>query len=189
MVCQSRAWLPDPVGGVTWYGLDDTDFTCYVPLYCSITDIPRSYRTGGLGQFSWDSAWWVFNFVSNYAGLRYRDMIQDVRAVQADLEGYLLELLPAVDQTAATLHADDPALCQRYLTDFSLAHAEDVVRQWRELGEHLLTKYNDGYVKDADGRPREQGYPEAWLRTVIQQRPDQFRLPEDDAALDEPEDY
>jgi dipeptidase len=189
MVCQSRAALPDPVGGVTWYGLDDTDFTCYVPLYCGITDLPRSYTTGGLSQFSWDSAWWVFNFVSNYAALRYADMIQDVRATQSALEGYLLDLQPAVEQTAATLHATQPELCRRYLTDYSLQHAEDVVRQWRELGEQLLTKYNDGYVKDADGRPREVGYPEAWLRSVVEQRPEQFRLPEDGAPLREPTDY
>jgi len=189
MVTQSRAWLPDPIGGVTWYGLDDTNFTCYVPLYCSITDIPRAYRTGGLSQFSWDSAWWVFNFVSNYAALRYDAMIEDVRATQADLEGYLLDLQPAVEQTAAALHADDPDLAVRFLTDYSLQHAEAVVRQWRELGEHLLTKYNDGYIKNADGRAQEVGYSEAWLRMVTQQRPQQFRLPEDAATIEEPEDY
>ncbi len=189
MVCQSRAGLPDPVGGVTWYGLDDTDFTCYVPLYCGITDIPRSYRTGGIRQFSWDSAWWVFNFVSNYAALRYDDMIEDVRATQAELEGYMLDLQPAVEQTAAALHASDPELCRRYLTDYSLQHAEGVVDQWRKLGEHLLTRYNDGYIKNEEGRPQEVGYPEAWLQMVIDQRPQQFRLPEDEAALEEPEDY
>lgn len=188
MVTQSRAWLPDPVGGVTWYGLDDTDFTCYVPLYCGLTDIPRSYRTGSLQQFSWDSAWWVFNFVSNYTALRYSDMIRDVRAAQAELEGHLLDLQPAVEQTAAALCASNPDLARRYLTDYSLQHAEDVVRQWRELGEHLLTKYNDGYVKDADGRPQEAGYPDEWLREVIRRRPQQFRLP-DRATAAEPVDY
>ena len=183
MVCQSRSHLPDPVGGVTWYGLDDTDFTCYVPLYCGIDRLPPSFARGGLQRFSWDSAWWVFNFVSNYAGLRYDRMIQDVRAVQADIEGGFLALQPAVETTAAALCRTDPELARRYLTDYSVLHAEDVVGKWRDLGEHLLTKYNDGYVKDEDGRPQEAGYPEEWLRKVIGLRPDQFRLP---AAADEP---
>jgi dipeptidase len=188
MVSQSRAWLPDPVGGITWYGLDDTDFTCYVPLYCGITDIPRSYRTGNLQRFSWDSAWWVFNFVSNYAALRYSEMIVDIRAVQADLEGYLLDVQPAVDRAAGTLIERDPDLAHRYLTDHSRVHAEEVVRRWRELGEHLLTKYNDGYIKDADGRPREAGYPDDWLREVVRRRSHQFRLPAG-ADAEEPTDY
>ncbi|MCB1185309.1 C69 family dipeptidase, partial [bacterium] len=190
MVTQSRAWLPDAVGGLTWYGLDDTWFTCYVPLYCGITDIPPSYATGTLGRFSWDSAWWVFNFVSNYVNLKYEPMVRDVMAVQAEIEGDFLDLQPAVETTAAALAASDPALMRRYLTDYSVQHAEMVTDRWRALGEHLLTKYNDGFIKDDRGRPQETGYPEAWLRAVLQAEPDRFRLPQDAPAdLAEPKDY
>jgi len=188
MVCQSRDWLPDAIGGVSWYGLDDTFFTCWVPLYCGIDAVPVSYATGSLGRFSWDSAWWVFNFVSNIANLKYSYMIQDIQAVQSKLEGDALALQPAIDMTAAELAKSDPELMTRYLTDYSVRHAEAVVDRWKELGEHLLTKYNDGYVKDENGRPQERGYPEEWLRAVLEQRPDQFKLPRTGAA-EEPEDY
>jgi len=190
MVTQSRSWLPDPVGGLTWYGVDDTWFTCYVPLYCGIDAVPASFDTGGLNDFTWDSAWWVFNFVSNYANLKYDWMIRDIQAVQADLEGGFLDLQPAVEKTAVELAATDPDLMRRYLTDYSVQHAEAVVDRWRELGEYLLTKYNDGYVKDENGRPREEGYPEAWLRTVRDADPGRNRLPDmQGAGPSEPEDY
>ncbi len=188
MVTQSRSWLPDPVGGLTWYGLDDTWFTCYVPLYCGIDAIPESYARGGLGQFTWDSAWWTFNFVSNFAALKYSYMSPDIRTVQNQLEGQFLALQPAVEKTAAELAKKDPELMRAYLTDYSVQHAEDVVRKWRDLGEYLLTTYNDGYVKDADGRAREKGYPDSWLRAVLKQRPEQFLLPTDE-TLSEPADY
>ena len=64
-ISQSRSWLPNAIGGVYWYGWDDTYTTCYVPLYCCINDLPKSFTVGDLQKFSWDSAWWVFNFVSN----------------------------------------------------------------------------------------------------------------------------
>jgi len=188
MVCQSRAGLPDPVGGVTWYGVDDTDFTCYTPLYCSIDAVPPAVATGSLERFSWDSAWWVFNFVSNYAALRYCDMIVDVRTVQSALEGACLARLPAIDRTATALWAENPPAAVRYLTDYSVEQAERVVRRWRTLGEDLLTKYNDGYVQDAPGDAQERGYPEGWLRAVVKERPEQFRLPAD-VPLAEPVDY
>jgi len=188
MVTQSRDWLPDPVGGVTWYGLDDTWFTCYVPLYCGMDAVPESYTRGSLGQFSWDSAWWTFNFVSNFAALKYSYMSADIRAVQNDLEGQLLALQPAVEMTARELHKKDPELMRAYLTDYSVQHAEDVVRKWRDLGEYLVTTYNDGYVKDADGRVTEKGYPENWLRAVLEAHPDKYRLP-DVQKLEEPADY
>ena len=181
-VSQSRGWLPDGIGGVYWYGVDDTYTTCYFPLYCSINAIPVSFTVGELGAFSWESAWWVFNFVANFANLKYSYMLPEIQAVQSDLEGAFLALQPAVEKTALELARSDPDLMTRYLTDYSVTHAEQVVVRWKALAEHLLTKYNDGYVKDEDGRPRERGYPESWLREVWRARPDQFRLPSVDTT-------
>jgi dipeptidase len=184
-VSQSRSWLPDPVGGVLWYGVDDIYTTCYIPLYCGIDAVPESYTVGSLSSFSWDSAWWVFNFVANYANIRYSDMLPDIQAVQNDLEGTFLALQPAVESTAVELAKSDRELMTRYLTDYCISHGELVVKRWRELGEHLLAKYNDGYVRDEKGQPQEVGYPESWLRRVLQSRPDQFRLKEKDADVPE----
>ena len=175
-VSQSRSWLPDPIGGVLWYGLDDTYTTCYMPLYCGINQVPKSFTVGSVGRFSWESAWWVFNFVANFANLKYSYMIEDIQAVQKEIEETSLALQPFVETTAVDLARRDPRLLTRYLTDYSVSHAELVVSRWRELGEHLITKYNDGYVKDEDGRPQEKGYPESWLREVLKSRPNQFLL-------------
>ncbi len=175
-VSQSRASLPDPVGGVYWYGLDNTYTCCYVPLYCGIDAVPQSYTVGALSRFSWESAWWVFNFVSNYANLKYSHMLPEIQAVQAKLEGNCFELQPVMEKTAVELGKSDPALMTRYLTDYSVSHAEMVVAQWKDLGEHLITKYNDGFVKNDKGSPEEKGYPEGWQREVLKSRPDQFRL-------------
>jgi dipeptidase len=184
-VSQSRSSLPDPVGGLFWYGVDDTYTTCYVPLYCCIDELPESFTVGSLNQFSWDSAWWVFNFVANYANLRYCDMLPEIQAVQRDLEGTFLALQPAVEKTAIELGKTDPKLMVRYLTDYSVSHGDQTVKRWKALGEHLITKYNDGYIQDEKGRPQEKGYPEEWLRRVLKDRPEQFRLKEKPA--DKPE--
>ncbi|MBD3413971.1 MAG: hypothetical protein GF421_06040 [Candidatus Aminicenantes bacterium] len=176
-ISQSRSWLPNPIGGVYWYGVDDTYTTCYVPLYCSIDDVPESFTKGDLQGFSWDSAWWVFNFVANYANLRYSDMVKDIKKVQARLEGQFQSLQPIIEKTALELYQSDPDLLTAYLTNYSVSQGEEVVKQWIELGEFLLTKYNDGYVKDKNGRPRGLGYPEEWLKKVIQSKPKQFKLP------------
>jgi dipeptidase len=173
-VSESRSWLPNEVGGVLWYGVDDTWFTCYTPLYCSIEEAPRSFTVGSLDRFSWDSTWWVFNLVSNYAQLRYSDMSREVRAVQAEIEGELLATRPAVEKAALDLMRTDPSLAKRFLTGHSVAQGERVVERWRELAEHLITKYNDGYVQTERGKPEEKGYSEEWLRAVL--RADSARL-------------
>jgi len=176
-ISQSRDWLPDPIGGVYWYGLDDTFTSCYVPLYCCIDSLPKSFTVGNIQKFTWDSAWWIFNFVANFANLRYKDMVQDILKVQTVLEGQLLELQPVIEKTAAELLDKDPELMVRFLTNYSVSQGDMVVKRWIELGEHLICKYNDGYVKDENGRAQGVGYPSEWLKTVLKTKPEQFKLP------------
>ena len=112
-------------------------------------------------------------------------MIHDIQALQQEIEGRYLALQPEVEKTALALASSSPPLLTQYLTDYSVIHAEDMVRRWKELGEMLLTKYNDGYVKNDSGRVTEKGYPEGWLRETVNARPGQFRLPEKKAAVPE----
>ncbi len=177
-VSQSRSSLPDPIGGVYWYGLDDTYVTCYIPFYCCNNEIPSSFAAGNLSEFSTDSAWWIFNLAANYANLKYSIMIKEIQAVQHRLEGKFIELQPAVEKTAVQLFETNPQLMVQYLTDYSVSHAEIVADEWRELCKLLITKYNDGYVKSEDGGIEDSGYPQDWLRRVIKERSEQFRLQE-----------
>jgi dipeptidase len=182
VVSQCRAWLPDPIGGLNWYGVDDAYTSCYVPLYLGIESLPKSYVGGSSSKFSWDSAWWVFNLTSNYAYLKYSYMVPEIKACQKDIESNFLALQPAVEKTAVELFKTSPNLAVRYLTDYSVMHAEQTVSRWRELAEHLITKYNDGYVRDPSDKAQEVGYPEAWLRRVLKERPEQFKIPEEKPA-------
>jgi dipeptidase len=167
-VAQSRSWLPDPIGGVIWFGVDDTYSTVYVPMYCGITKPPESFAvgTGDFHDVTWESAFWVFNYVSNFSYLRYNDMIKDVQIVQRELEGKFLGAQPGVDQAALALYEQAPQLARDYLTEFSVKAGNDTVKRWRELGEFLLYKYLDGNVKDELGGLTQPGYPESWYETV-----------------------
>lgn len=169
-VAQSRSWLPDPIGGVLWFGVDDTYSTVYVPMYCGISRVPRSFAvgTGTFREFSWDSAFWVFNFVSNYTYLRYRDMIADVQIVQRELEGRFLADQANIDSAALSLFKQSPRLANEYLTDYSVRMGDETVERWRKLGEFLIYKYLDGNVRDELGKVTHPGYPNSWYETVAQ---------------------
>ncbi len=173
-VAQSRNWLPDQVGGIFWYGVDDTYSTCYMPLYVGMERAPVSLTTGDINAFSWDSAFWVFNLVANYAYGMYEHMIQDIKKVQSELEERSYQMTKAVDQGALSLSDGNPIMMHEYLTDFSVNNAEYVVDRWRDLGYYLFTKYNDRYINDTGGLrpyPRGVGYPEEWNRRAVEERP------------------
>ena len=178
-VSQSRMRIPDSVGGVLWYGLDNPDTSVFVPFYTSITRLPAGYTTGSLQRFTPESTWWLFNFVSNYANLRYRDMIRDIRCVQADLEHTFFAFQPYIEQTAQAMAEQDGALMRTFLTRYCLQNAQWAHTSWQKLSEGLITTYNDGYIQDEHGRPKQQGYPEGWLSHEVARSPQQYRLQEE----------
>jgi dipeptidase len=177
-VSQSRSWLPNSVGGVLWFGMDDTNSTVYIPMYCSINEIPPSFAVGAgnFNEFSWDSAFWVFNFVANYAYLRYKDMIQDIKIVQQQFEGQFMAAQPEVDKTAVQLLKVSENQAIGYLTNYSVSIAEKVVKRWRKLGEFLIWKYLDGNVRDEHGKVTHPPYAEEWYRKIISEQPDHFKV-------------
>jgi len=177
-VSQSRAWLPDGIGGLLWYGLDDTYTSCYMPVYCSADKFAKPLQTGSLKKFSWDSARWIFNLVANYANLKYSYMVKDIQKVQTELESAFLSAQPEVEKKALQWYGQNPDSMRSYLTAYSVNAQNKVFERWRELAAFLITKYNDGYVQDRPGHPTEKGYPKSWLRRVVKEKGAQLKLPE-----------
>ncbi len=179
-VAQMRGKLPDPIGGILWFGVDDTYSTVYVPMYCGIREVPKAYAVGtaDFQHFSWESAWWVFNFVANYAYSRYSDMIVDIQKVQRELEGNFLAMQPEIDRAAVALYKQSPELARDYLTRYSVKQGQRVVERWKKLLTFLLWKYLDGNVKDEHGKVTHPGYPMEWYREIVKSTGDKFRVPE-----------
>ena len=178
-VAQSRAWLPGPVGGVLWFGVDDTASTVYVPLYAGLRTPPHPFAvgTGDFTRFTWDSAFWTFNAVANFAYARYSDMNQDVRRAQAELEGGFAARQADVEQAAMALWKSSPEQARAYLTDYSTRAAETTLSRWRELFAELLVKYLDGNVRSADGKVTHPAAPEAWQRRIVQEAGAKLLMP------------
>jgi dipeptidase len=177
-VTQSRSWLPGPIGGVLWFGLDDTYSTVYVPQYAGNHAVPETFGVGSgtFREFSWDSAFWVFNFVSNWAYGRYGDMIVDIQKVQRELESGFLSRQTEVEKAALALHATSPSLARDYLTRYSVEQGDRTTARWRKLGESLIAKYLDGNVRDEHGKVKHPDYPEAWRRRMTQENGEALRV-------------
>lgn len=177
LVAQLRSFLPAPIGGVLWFGLDDTYSTVYTPMYAGIREVPRSYAVGtaDFSRFSWDSAFWVFNFVTNWAYSRYSDMIVDVRKAQGEIEGRFLAEQPEVEKAALKLHADSPASARDYLTAYSVKAGDGTTERWRKLGEFLLWKYIDGNVRDSQANVTHPPYPADWYERVAKDGGDRLK--------------
>ena len=177
-VSQSRNYLPNEIGGILWFGFDDTYMTVYTPLYSSITEIPYNYKTGlaSLGKFNWDSAFWTFNAVSNFVYPRYSLVINDLKMKQDELEGGYLAEHEIVDKTALSLLNKSKGEAVKYLTEYSVNAGNNTYNTWKEFFGFLNMKYMDGVVKNEFAKPKRIGYQKEFLKKIVEDKGDQIKM-------------
>lgn len=177
-VSQARAHLPNEVGGVLWFGVDDTYFTVYSPMYASMTKTPYNFSkgVGSLSQFTWDAAFWVFNFVSNFSYPRFSVIVNDVKMVQNELEGYFLANQKTTEETALSLLKNSRGEAIEYLTNYSIGSAEKTYTRWKRLGEELLLKNIDGISKTEFFQPKNIGYPDHFKKRIVDESGDKLKM-------------
>lgn len=191
-VAQMRASLPDAIGGVLWFGTDDANMTVFTPVYCCTDKVPVCYsRVDGADYitFSWNSAFWVFNWVANMVYPRYDLMIGDVRSTQIELEKTFNDMQEGVESEASKIYAKDPSKAKSFLTNYTNMTAQSTFDTWKHLGEFLLVKYADGVVRkmkdgkferNAIGQPAgvvRPGYPKQFLEEYVKQTGDRYKMP------------
>ncbi len=188
---QARNYLPDAVGGILWFGVDDAATSCLTPIYCSVTDVPECFREGNghMTKYSPTSAFWIFNRVAQFAYLRYDYIGAEVQRVADEWENAKLKEVLTVDSAAKSLSLKKQ---KEYLTDYSINTAQNMFNRWVELDQYLMVKYIDGNIKVEDengfvdngngknipASPDQPGYSEKWKRAVAADNGDVLRVVE-----------
>jgi len=188
-VGQMRNSLPDEVGALLWFGVDDATFNVYTPMYASITQTPECFRVGNgdFYHFSWTSSFWIHNWVANMAYMRYSQMAPDIIAVQSELENRFFEMQPSIEQKACELLKKERNQALAFLTGYSIEEAQQAFSTWEKLGERMLIKYMDGVVKKEEngqfktnkyGKPTSPiraGYSESHYRMIVKDTGDKLK--------------
>ena len=163
-VSQSRDWLPDEVGGVLWFGTDDTNTSVYIPVYCSLTEVPSQLGQGDIATFDMNSNFWMNNWVANQAYNRYDLMIPDIRKVQNALEEEFQSTRPEVEaQLVEILNSKGKDAVVAEVNLEAAGFAKKATDSYRDLAQYLLVRFMDGNMKNLDDegnfRRNEYGLP------------------------------
>ena len=191
-VGQMRNSLPDEVGALLWFGVDDATFTVYTPMYANITQTPECFRAGNgdLYHFSWTSSFWIHNWVANMVYMRYSQMAPDITAVQSELENGFFEMQPIIELKACELLKKEKNQAISFLTNYSIMEAQHALDTWKKLGERMLIKYVDGIVRTEEngkfktnehGKPTSPiraGYSESYYRMIVKDTGDKLKTKE-----------
>lgn len=192
-VGESRSWLPDHIGGILWFGVDDAATSVLTPIYSSSIEVPECFRVGNgnMTSYSESAAFWVFNRVANFAYSRYNIIYPDIKIEVDKHELASIERIPAIDAAALELSKSSIEKAKEFLTDFSINRAQQLFRTWVELDKYLLVKHLDGNVKkeikrgifkdNGSGKnipesPTTPGYTDKWKKAVIEEAGEKLKV-------------
>ena len=193
-VSQMRSWLPREIGGVFWFANDDANMAAFTPVYCSMTQRPECYNTPGVDavHFSKKNAYWVCNMTSNMVYPRYSLMFPTLKEVRDSLDNSYFAAQAGVEKKAQELYAQNPQAAVKYLNDYSVEKAQQMLARWNQLFEFMVVKYNDMIIKPTDkngtfkktpyglgATPVRSGYPEKFAKQLVKQSGDKFLVPEE----------
>ena len=188
-VSQMRSWLPNHIGGVTWFANDEANMVAFTPVYCYTQQAPECYdeKTADAFHFSTRSAYWVQNWVSNMVYLRYNLLFPELQKVRDRLENDYNSLQSDIERKAAAMSESEAI---KYLSAYSHRIASAMMDEWNQLAQLIIVKYNDMSIKRMDengqyektpgGNPRpvlRPGYPERFKREIIKQAGNRYQIP------------
>lgn len=190
-VSQSRDWLPDEVGGVLWFGTDDTNTSVYMPFYCSMTEVPAQLAEGDIATFDMNSNFWMNNWVANQAYNRYDLMIPDIRKVQSGLETKFQSSRPEREkELVVLLEKDGKDALVKAVNNEGAEIAKESTDAYRDLAQYLLVRFMDGNMKKVDENGKFQrnehglpaypsfpGYDQKYYDNIVRETGDHFLLP------------
>ena len=182
MVCQMRSFLPDEVGGVTYFNMDDATMVAYVPVYCSINRVPEPFRreNNNIREFSFDSAFWMNNWVANMIYPRWSAMIGDLRDAQKELEDFYAAEQPEVEKQVIDLTHQERV---DFLTAKTEAYTTQMMERWDKLAKLLIVKHNDQTMQPSEngvvvaGRRTSPAYAPAFIDAVKAQTGERYVKP------------
>lgn len=189
-VSQSRDWLPDPVGGVLWFGTDDTNTTVYMPIYCGVTEVPAELGPGDINTLDLNANFWVNNIVANEAYHRYDRMVPDIRKVQSGLEkGFIADREATEKRLCEAVNSGDMEAYRKAANEEAAAVAKKSTDAYRDLAAYLFVKHMDGNQKKTDENgnfiksehglpvyPEFPGYDKKYYENIVKESGDHFRI-------------
>ena len=182
MVCRMRSWLPDALGGILYFNLDDASMVAYVPVYCGIDRVPAPFRVenNDILEFSTESAFWMCNFVANMVYPRYSAMIGDLKEAQLEMEDYFEADQAEVEARAASLSAEE---LTEYLSGKTVDYTDRMMKRWDKLARLLIVKHNDQVMRPSEngvvvpGRPTAPAYAPAFIDAIKDQTGSRYVKP------------
>lgn len=145
-VIQLRDWLPDAVGGVCWFSMDNPGQSPRVPIFCGTTDLPASYKICGNHRYREDAALWHYRRANKLATVRWGNArkLMEKNIMHFEHKGFT-ELPWVEQQYQQILKSEGEEAAKAYLTNYTIDFAGATLLRWDEMANQFWIDNKFGF--------------------------------------------
>lgn len=149
-IIQCRDWLPDPVGGICWFALDNPGQSPRIPIFAGATELLPSFEISAQHRFRTDSACWAFRRANRLSTVRWGAAGKYIEEAIKEFEEKAFTDLPYIEKRADELYKgklseEDAEKLKEYLTKYTNDFARAAIHKYRELGDKFWTMFARGF--------------------------------------------
>lgn len=144
-VIQLRSWLPDAVGGVCWFSMDNPGQSPRVPIFCGITDLPDMYKICGNHRYREDAALWHYRTANKLASTRWGNARKELEQnMQHFIHKGLTELPMVESRYQELVKTEGETAAKAYLTNYTTDFIGATILRWDQMAARLWNTYRFG---------------------------------------------
>ncbi|HHY10382.1 MAG TPA: peptidase U34 [Firmicutes bacterium] len=137
-VSQARSWLPDEIGGVVWFGLDNPHKGVFIPMRVGTERVPESWTVVDRDRYDRTCSYWAFDTVDRVSSQNYGRLMPLVAEVRDSLQNDMFAFHEAIDKVALELWEKDPELAKNFVTDYTYNMMLRCEQEYYDLADRLL---------------------------------------------------
>ncbi len=137
-IIQCRNWLPDAVGGVCWFSVENPGQSPRIPIFAGVTELPDGFGQCGHHRYNENAVLWHYRKANKLAQVKWGRTKKIMMENIMRYENKGLEELPMVEKKVVELlKADKVEETQKILNQYTSDFAGATRQTWREL-EHTF---------------------------------------------------
>lgn len=145
-VAQLRDWLPDAVGGVCWFSVDNPGQSPRIPIFAGNTQLPESFQRCGQRNYDPTALVWQYRRTNKLATLAWqrtkKEMNDSIQSQQRKAFDGLRQLEAEVSRYATK---GSTKKCARLLNDYTDQVYNDTRTAWSALESRYWYQFGLGF--------------------------------------------
>lgn len=145
-ITQLRSWLPDAIGGVCWFSVDNPAESPRIPIFCGNTELPNTFNYCGQKQYNETSILWSYRKANRLATVAWGSTKNLINKNVLEQEQTILKDLPDLEQEVSLLASKNKSKqIAKVLNDYTASSVEQSQKKWKLLEEKLWQFFGSGF--------------------------------------------